>query len=324
MRTMIAGTSVMDAALLVISAEEKRPQPQTVEHLAAIEAFGLKNVVVVQNKIECVGEEAARKHATQVRRFLKGTVAEDAPIIPVSAWMGINVDAVLDLLANVEIPDRDTTSPPRMAVVQSFDVKKLSTGIEDVKGGVAGGTLTRGALRLHDEIEIRPGLFLRNETTRALTWKPLLSRITSLSAETQILEYATPGDLIGVGTNLDPLLCGADRIVGQVLGLRGTLPPVFTSLTIRFKLLSHFEENNEVRCKGTLRRDEAIMLNIGSAAIEGQVVTVKGHKMAVKLNSLACVEVGEKLALSRKLCGYWRLAGLGSVVDGVEAECNVE
>jgi translation initiation factor 2 subunit 3 len=211
-----------------------------------------------------------------------------------------------------------------MAIIRSFDVKKPGTGVDDLKGDVAGGTLTRGTLRLHHEIEIRPGLVLRNDTTRALTWKPLLSRIVSLSAETQWPDSVTPGSPTGVGTNPDPLLCGADRLVGQVLDLRGTLPPVFTSLTIRFKLLSHFEENNGVRCKGTLRRDEAVMLNIGIAAVEGRVIKVKGHKMVVKLDSLVYVDIGEKFALSRKLCGHWRLAGLGSVVDGVEAECNVD
>jgi translation initiation factor 2 subunit 3 len=95
MWTMLTGTSVMDAALLVISAEEECPQMQTREHFKAVEALGLRGVVVVQNKLDCVTPEVAAKHEKQTKTFLKGTVAEDAPVVPVSAQFGINIDAIL-------------------------------------------------------------------------------------------------------------------------------------------------------------------------------------------------------------------------------------
>jgi translation initiation factor 2 subunit 3 len=49
--------------------------------------------------------------------------------------------------------------------------------------------------------------------------------------------YAVPGGLIGVGTKIDPTLCRADRLVGQVLGAVGALPEVFVEIEINFFLL---------------------------------------------------------------------------------------
>jgi len=322
MRTMLTGTSAMDAALLVISADEKCPQPQTIEHLAAIEALGLKKVIVVQNKIDVVGEEVASKHARQVRRFLKGTVAEDAPIVPISAQMNLNIDAVLDKLANIEPPIRDFTSPPRMTIVRSFDVNRPGSDIAGLKGGVAGGTLTRGVLHLHDEIESRPGLIVRDLDTGKASWRSLYSRVVSLSAESQQLDTATPGTLVGVGTLFAPELCRGDRLVGQVLGLRDTLPPVFASITIHFKLLRGLKSKSEDVSRGKINKGEILMLNVGSAAVQGTVSKTKGHKMVVDLKSLVCTDPGEKVALSNKVNGHWRLAGWGNVVDGAEAKCD--
>ena len=59
MAVMISGASIMDGAMLLISATEKCPQPQTREHLAALQIAGIENIVVVQNKIDIVSRERA-------------------------------------------------------------------------------------------------------------------------------------------------------------------------------------------------------------------------------------------------------------------------
>ena len=66
---------------------------------------------------------------------------------------------------------------------------------------------------------------------------PIFSRIMSLYAEENELQYAVPGGLIGVGTKIDPTLTRADRLVGQVLGLRDHLPEVFTEIEVSYYLL---------------------------------------------------------------------------------------
>lgn len=77
MATMLSGAAIMDAVLLVIAADEPCPQPQTREHLAAADAIGIKNIVIVQNKIDIVDEKRAHKSYDEIKSFVKGTVAED-------------------------------------------------------------------------------------------------------------------------------------------------------------------------------------------------------------------------------------------------------
>jgi translation initiation factor 2 subunit 3 len=320
MRTMLQGMSVMDAVLLVVSAEDECPQMQTREHFKAVEALGLGDVVVVQNKLDCVTLEVAAKHEKQIKTFLKGTVAEDAPVVPVSEQFGINVDAVLDILANIPSLVRNLETSLRMSIVRSFDVNRPCLGISDLKGGIAGGTLLQGILRLHNDIEIRPGLISRDATTGKLTSTPLYSRVTSLSSDAEKLDAAKPGYLIGVGTLLAPELCRGDRLVGQMLGLRGTLPPVFSAIVVQLDLTRRTPDIDDGGKTEKVRKGEGLMVNISSAMAKATVLKVKGSKMDMLLETPICADLGEKLTISRKRDGRWRLTGCATLLSGVEAE----
>ena len=83
-----------------------------------------------------------------------------------------------------------------MAVIRSFDVNKPGSEVDDLKGGVAGGSILRGVLKIGQEIEVRPGIVAR-DANGTLTCRPLRSRIVSLFAEHNDLQYAVPGGLIG-------------------------------------------------------------------------------------------------------------------------------
>src|SRR5437879_11949606 len=96
MVTMLSGAALMDGALFVISANVKTPQAQDREHLLAAERVGLKNVVIVQNKIDVVDRERALANRKEIEEFTKNTVAEGAPIVPVSAKRGLNMDALIE------------------------------------------------------------------------------------------------------------------------------------------------------------------------------------------------------------------------------------
>mmetsp|Transcript_10166 Transcript_10166/g.15894 ORF Transcript_10166/g.15894 Transcript_10166/m.15894 type:complete len:176 (-) Transcript_10166:1980-2507(-) len=61
MSTMLNGASLMTGALLVVAANETCPQPQTSEHLAAFNSLGIENLIVVQNKIDLVKDQEAKK-----------------------------------------------------------------------------------------------------------------------------------------------------------------------------------------------------------------------------------------------------------------------
>ena len=126
---------------------------------------------------------------------------------------------------------------PRMIIIRSFDVNKPGCDVEKLCGGIAGGSILQvsfyfyylGVLSQNDEIEIRPGVVSRNVEGHLLC-KPIRTRIVSLFADSNDLQFAVPGGLIGVGTMIDPSLCRADKLVGQVLGKPGHLPDIFTEV----------------------------------------------------------------------------------------------
>jgi translation initiation factor 2 subunit 3 len=72
MATMLNGAAVMDAALLLVAANESCPQPQTSEHLAAVEIMKLENVIILQNKVDLVKEGQAIEHQRSIEAFVKG------------------------------------------------------------------------------------------------------------------------------------------------------------------------------------------------------------------------------------------------------------
>lgn len=197
MATMLNGAAVMDAALLLVAGNESCPQPQTSEHLAAIEIMKLKHIIILQNKIDLVKENQAKEQHDQITKFVQGTVAEGAPIIPISAQLKYNIEVLCEYIEKkIPIPMRDFTSEPRLIIIRSFDVNKPGSEVEDLKGGVAGGSILKGVLRVGQEIEVRPGLVSKDAEGK-LACRPIFSRIVSLYAEQNDLQFAVPGGLIG-------------------------------------------------------------------------------------------------------------------------------
>ncbi|KJE94009.1 translation initiation factor 2 gamma subunit [Capsaspora owczarzaki ATCC 30864] len=322
MATMLNGAAVMDAALLLIAGNESCPQPQTSEHLAAIEIMKLKHIIILQNKIDLVREAQALEQHQEILKFVDGTVAQGAPIIPISAQLKYNIDCVCEYIANkIPIPVRDFTAAPRLIVIRSFDVNKPGAEVDDLKGGVAGGSILVGVLKAGQEIEVRPGIVAKNDEGR-LKCTPIFSRVVSLFAEQNELQYAVPGGLIGVGTKIDPTLCRADRLVGQVLGSVGALPEIYTELEISYFLLRRLlgvrTEGDKKQAKvQKLTKGEVLMVNIGSLSTGGRVVAVKADLAKIALTQPVCTESGEKIALSRRVEKHWRLIGWGSIRRGI-------
>jgi len=322
MATMLNGAAVMDAALLLIAGNESCPQPQTSEHLAAIEIMKLKHILILQNKIDLIKEAQAQEQHEQILKFIEGTVAEGAPVIPISAQLKYNIEVVCEyIMKKIPVPQRDFTSEPRLIIIRSFDVNKPGSEVEELRGGVAGGSILRGVLKVGQEIEIRPGLVSKDSEGK-LTCQPIYSRIVSLFAEQNDLMYAVPGGLIGVGTKVDPTLCRADRMVGQVLGAVGHLPSILTELEVSYYLLRRLlGVRTEGDKKGAkvqkLAKNEVLMVNIGSLSTGGRVIAVKADLAKIALTTPVCTEVLEKIALSRRIDKHWRLIGWGQIRRGI-------
>jgi len=325
MATMLNGAAVMDAALLLIAGNETCPQPQTSEHLAAIEIMQLKHIIILQNKIDLVTEQQAKEQYESILSFVRGTIAEGSPIVPISAQLKFNIEVVCEYITkNIPIPRRDFLSKPRLIIIRSFDVNKPGAEVEELKGGVAGGSILKGVLRVGQEIEIRPGI-ISQDARGTLQVRPIRSRVISLYAEHNDLQYAVPGGLIGVGTRIDPTVSRADRLLGHVLGEVDSLPDIFTEIEISYFLLKRLlgvktEENKKGARVQKLAKGEALMVNIGSLSSGGRVNAIKADLAKIQLHRPVCTEVGEKIALSRRVEKHWRLIGWGRIRRGIRIE----
>jgi len=325
MATMLNGAAVMDAALLLVAANVPCPQPQTSEHLAAVENMDVKNIIIVQNKIDIVVKDnTAKEQYKQIKKFVQGTNAASAPIIPISAQLKYNIDVVIQYLCKLPVPKRDITSPPFFIVVRSFDVNYPGEESQNLKGGVAGGTLVRGILKVGEVVEIRPGNIIKDANGDTKITK-LYTRIVSLQAEKNNLIYAIPGGLIGVGLKIDPVLTRGNRLVGRILGHPGKLPNIFSKIDVRchlFRRLLGVREkhgNKNLEHVSETRLQEVLLLNVGSTSVGGKVIKISGEnedENYFELLNPVSAEIGEKIAISRKIEKSWRLIGWGEVLRG--------
>ena len=312
MAVVISGAAIMDGALLLIAANEPCPQPQTEEHLIALDIVGAKNIVIVQNKIDLVSKEEAIRNYEQILEFIEETTAQNSPIIPISAHHEVNLDTLIMAIEEyIPTPKRDKSKPPLMYTARSFDVNKPGTKPKDLKGGVIGGSLKQGVLKLGDKIEIKPGR--KVEEKGKVRWEPIYTEIASIITGGEMVKEAHPGGLLGIGTYLDPALTKADSLAGKVVGKEGTLPPVFHELQMDVYLLNRIVGEKIKKEMETIKMNEPLMLTVGTATTVGLVKHIKKDYMEVSLKIPVCAEIGQKVAISRNIMGRWRLVGYGEL-----------
>ncbi len=309
MATVLSGAAMMDGAILLIAANEKCPQPQTREHLTVLDIVGIKNIVVVQNKIDLVSEEEALRNYKEIKQFVKGTIAEGAPVVPVSAQRRINIDALVETLVRcMPTPQRDPKKPPKMLVARSFDINKPGTPLGRLQGGVIGGCLREGELKVGEEIEITPGVKVKSD------YRPLRTVVTGLQKAGKDMKVAGPGGLLGVKTSLDPALTKSDTLGGNFVGRPGTLPVPVQNLKLGFRLLERVVGTESQEAVEQLRPGDTLVITAGISRTIGSVVSAAKGKVEMGLKVPVCIEEGQKVTLSRQVAGRWRLIGWGEMV----------
>ncbi|MFP3161962.1 MAG: translation initiation factor IF-2 subunit gamma [Acidilobus sp.] len=312
MATMLSGAALMDGAILVVAANEPAPQPQTKEHFLALTILGIKNLIVVQNKVDVVSPERARESYKEIKKFLSSTWAEDAPIIPVSALKRVNIDAVAAAIQKfIPTPERDLSGSLIMYVIRSFDVNKPGTRPAELVGGVIGGSILRGTLKVGDEIEIRPGIQVKEGGK--VKYRPLLTTVTSLRFGKAEVKEARPGGLVAVGTKLDPSLTKADNLAGNVAGHPDRMPDMMDELVIEHTLFETVVGTKEAVKVEPISRGEPLLLAVGPALTMGDVTSVSRERFEVKLRRPVVAWNDMRVAISRRVGGRWRLIGWGLV-----------
>ncbi len=308
MATVLTGASLMDGAILLIAANEKCPQPQTREHLTALEVVGIKNVIIVQSKIDLVTKEQAVENYNQIKEFIGGSIIENVPIIPVSSQYNINIEILLDAIQNlIPTPQRNLDADPLMFVARSFDINKPGNKPKELVGGIIGGSVVQGRFKVGDEIEIRPGVMHKN------SYEPLKTAITGLEKGKMRLEEAGAGGLLGVMTGLDPALTKSDGLVGNVVGFLGKLPQVMNLLDIELHLLERVVGAKELAAVEPIKLNETLLINIGTSRSVGNVTSIKKSVVQLNLKIPVCANRNDRAVISRQIQGRWRLVGYGII-----------
>ena len=314
MATMLSGSSIMDAALLLVAADETCPQPQTEEHLMALEIAGIKDIIIVQNKIDLVSEEDALKNYREIKEFVKGTIAEDAPIVPISAINNVNIDLLIETIEEkFKTPERDSTLDPIMFTARSFDINKPGSEISKLNGGVLGGSIKQGVLRTGDKIEIRPGR--KQEKDGKTIWQPIVTNILGIMSGNDKLEEAGPGGSIALLTSLDPSLVKSDSLSGNVIGHPGKLPEVYYDLKLEPHLLERVVGGDKKNVIEPIKKGEMLLMTVNSTATVGHVVNMQKKILHIKLRLPVCASNKDKFTFSRRIGHRFRLIGYGTIKE---------
>ena len=313
MATMLSGAAIMDGALLMISVNEECPQPQTKEHLMALDLIGIRSIIIIQNKVDLVSKEKALENYKKIKEFVMGTVAENAPIIPISAQHKVNIDLVLEAIEkNIPTPKRNEKQELMMLIARSFDINKPGTKINNLVGGVVGGTIKQGVLKLNEKVIICPGRKILEKNVNV--WVPIETEIVTIKTGGQIVQSVGPGGSIAVLTKLDPAIVKSDQLTGNIVCLPDKQPPIIYDLVFASLLLKEVvgvKKNTNVE---PIKLGEPLMLNVNSATTAGIVNKVEKDKVFVKLKVPVCAEYGSKIAISRHMGGRWRLIGTGIIL----------
>lgn len=311
MAVMMSGAAIMDGAILVIAANEECPQPQTREHLMALNALDIKNIIIVQNKVDLVKREEAIKNYNLIKEYSTKILGFEPIVIPISAQQKVNIDLLLEAIEElVKTPKRDLKAAAEMFVARSFDVNKPGTEIEKLKGGVIGGAITKGIFKVEQDIEIRPGREVK-EHDRS-NWVPIKTKIVSIMCGDTLIKDKGPGGSVAISTVLDPYLTKGDSLVGSIVGIPEKMPETRNQLIIEPHLFDKvIGTKKEVEVE-PIKINEPLLVSSGTATTLG-VVSKVGDKVTLNLRRPVCASKGSKVSIGRQIMNKWRLIGYGII-----------
>jgi len=319
MSNMLCGTSVIDMAFLVEAANAPTvPQPQTLEHLIAIQNSDITDIVVLQNKCDLVSKENLELNKRQIDNFIEDHCENELPIIPVIAQTGANIEYIGKYLANtLNQYNKDINLPLQINIIRTFDINRPNKPIIDLKGGVMGGSVVQGIVKVGDILQISPGICKKTETSWSVS--PLFTKVESLCSEKTNMNYAIPGGLIGVGTTLDPAYTKANQLVGQIITRPGEHLKIVDKIVIKYK---SFRRVNKVDKK--LSKGEVIKLGIICKQISGTVLSwdKKSKEIKVQLACPACINK-RSVSIMKKIGSIYKIFSIGKIVKSDSIKLSI-
>ncbi len=311
MATMLSGAAMMDAAILVIAANEGI-KPQTKEHLIALQAKNVKNIIIVQNKIDLVDKKEAVKNYEEIKNFVKGTIAENSKIIPVSAQQGVNIDEIKKELLELEIPNRNEKGDPIFLIARSFDINKPGTDFKKMTGGIIAGILKQGTLNVGDNIEIKPGIY--EKKANQFIYQTVKTKVMGIRRGNHIITTAKPGGSLAIETELDNIVTKTDNLSGNIIGINEKLPEISKKIKIKFKIFNE-KQNKDLKTEDSLKVSEEVMLSINTTTTIGIIERIKEDEAIINLKIPIVPLKSAGIGIARNTNNHWRLIGCGELIE---------
>lgn len=308
MATMLNGTCITDFTILVESVSNQAiPAPQTEEHMRVANSLKLNNICICLNKLDLETKENAMKKRDKLRKSLKNTIYSHSKIIPISANSGTNINYLLQEIVNkVNTVNKDNSNEYcRAVIVRSFNINKQNIPIDNIESGVIGGSIMRGSLQVGDNITIYPGYCIGEK------YCPIKTSVKEIFSEKNKIESAFSGGLIGIKTDLDPVITHKDQLAGSCVVKGNVDIKVYNIIRCFTEYITEDKDN--------LQKNDTILINCNGKNIYGKILKLKKDgRMEIKLAEPVCIEINDKVSISSINNNIKKLVRTGEIVEGEE------
>lgn len=318
--TMISGSKVFDAALLVIAANSPIPAPQTAKHTELLEFTNIQNLLILLNKIDLLHDPSTIQSCVeQLSNFMTfNEILKNKSVLPIVASQKYNIDHVLSFLANVENKSlaSQVNSEFKMQILRSFGVNPLGVSVNSMIGGIAGGSIQSGFIEVGDKVGIFPGISILQRINGEKRWtiKPIFATVTSLKSEHEALQIAFAGGLIAIGLNCDPGLCKANELLGNNLFKLSckNIESYCNTDNYSSRIKIQFTKLSE---KFLIKEKMHIYIIINSKPIQCTVKSVVGFTMSLKLEAPIYIVDINSIPLLLLVDGVINVFGIGNIIS---------
>jgi translation initiation factor 2 subunit 3 len=307
LKTMLASISLMDGAIVVVAVDQPLDKkPQLIQHLAAAKLGKIDKIIVCMNKIDLVTRDILMERKRELDEMLELYGIRPFIIIPTCFNKKIGLDILLKAMMILFNPSNfmgRNTDSSLFRISRTFDINKPGFNWDSVVGGVMGGSLITGTLKIGDKIEIRPGQVSKSQGK--FICQPVKTEILSIQTDDNSIEQIVPGGLIGIRTDLDPFYSKNDALAGNIAGPIDTLPSVYVESTIESQLVTTFGFRWEPELT------DSVMLQIGTRMVDGKLIKINGSKLTFELNKPACIHDNQHIIVCKNIDKILRIVGEG-------------
>ena len=306
-QTMLSSISLMDGAIVVVAVDQPLDKkPQLIQHLAAAKLGKIDKIIVCMNKIDLVTRDVLMERKRELDEMLALYDIRPFIIIPTCFNKKIGLDVLLKsimfLFNPINFMGRSTDSS-LFRISRTFDINKPGYNWDSIVGGVMGGSLITGTLKIGDKIEIRPGQV--SKAQGKFICQPVKTEVMSIQTDDNSIDEIVPGGLIGIRTDLDPFYSKNDALAGNIAGPIGTLPSVYVETTIDTQMVTTFGFSWKSKLT------DSVMLQIGTKMVEGKLTKINENKLTFELNKPVCIHDNQHIIICKNIDKILRIVGEG-------------